>query len=60
MRPYLVDLVNNEVYLTRYYDRESELGNLVNNLIQANFTFADFSVLNVGGFRTDWIPGVIQ
>ena len=59
MEPYLVDLVNNEVFLTRISNRECELGNLVNNLVLANFTFADFSVFNIGGFRTDWVPGII-
>lgn len=35
------------------------MANLVNNLIHGNFSFADFSVLNMGGFRTSWLPGVI-
>ena len=25
-----------------------------------NFTDADFAVMNIGGLRTDWVPGVIQ
>lgn len=39
--------------------KECELANLINDLIHKNFTFADFTVLNMGGFRTTWIPGII-
>ena len=33
---------------------------MINNAIHNNFTDTDFSILNPGGFRTDWLPGVIQ
>lgn len=35
------------------------MANLINDLIHSNFTFADFTVVNMGGFRTEWLPGII-
>ena len=32
----------------------------MNDAIHKNFTFADFTVLNIGGFRSNWLPGIIQ
>ena len=36
------------------------MANLITNAIHTNFTDTDFSILNPKGFRTDWLPGVIQ
>lgn len=59
MQSYLVELVQNEIHLKSQYNQECELANLINDLIWKNFTFADFTVLNMGGFRTEWIPGIL-
>lgn len=61
MKPYLEDLVENEVYLEVAKDKESELGNLVSDLyFKAGRGNIDFSLINPGSFRTTWSPGVLQ
>ena len=60
MQPFLEDLVVNKVFLSIHFDRECELGNLITNSIYANFSFADFVVTNPGGFRTQWLPGMLK
>lgn len=60
MKPYLVDLLSNEVFLQSVDDQECELANLVNDLIYSNFSDVDFTILNPGGFRTQWLPGILQ
>ena len=60
MAEYLVPLVNNEVLLEKVVDRENDLGNLITNLMRAAVPQADFVITNSGGFRTTWIPGVLQ
>jgi 2',3'-cyclic-nucleotide 2'-phosphodiesterase (5'-nucleotidase family) len=40
--------------------KESELANLFTNLLHQAVPEADFAILNPGGFRTEWVPGVIQ
>ena len=60
MQPYLTDLVFNKILLVTHYDRECELANLITNSIHANFSFADFVVINPGGLRTQWLPGMLM
>lgn len=60
MEVYLENIVSNEIYLTKVTDRESELGNLVADLIFEAAPLADFAVINPGSFRTTWLPGIIQ
>lgn len=59
MREFLEPLVQNEVYLTRVYREESELANLITDLIEAALP-CDFVIVNSGGFRSTWLPGVLQ
>ena len=40
--------------------QENELGNLITNLIQTIVPDADFVLINAGGLRTTWFPGIIQ
>jgi 2',3'-cyclic-nucleotide 2'-phosphodiesterase (5'-nucleotidase family) len=47
------------VYLTRVYREESELANLITDLIGAALP-CDFVLVNSGGFRSTWLPGVLQ
>lgn len=60
MATYLTPLVNNEVLMSRNYTAENELGNLITNLMHAAVPECDVVILNAGGFRTTWVPGVIQ
>ena len=36
------------------------MGNLITTLVHEAVEDADFVILNPGGFRTRWFPGVIQ
>ena len=60
MKPYLTDLVVNKVALRINYNKECELGNLMTNLIHIKFPFADFFVIDLGGLRVEWFPGVLK
>jgi hypothetical protein len=60
MKDYLRPLANNEILLAKVTDQESELGNLITNLIHDACSPHDFIIVNPGGFRTIWTPGVIQ
>jgi 5'-nucleotidase len=61
MKPYLEDLVENDVYLEVSKDKETELGNLVADLyFKAGQGNVDFSLVNPGSFRTTWNPGMLQ
>jgi len=41
-------------------DRECELANLVTNLMHEAVPTAQFIIINPGGLRTEWYPGVVQ
>lgn len=41
-------------------DAESPVANLFTTLIHNAVPTADLVILNPGGFRTEWVPGVIQ
>lgn len=60
MSEYLVPLVNNEVLLEKIVDRENDLGNLITSLMHAAVPQSDFVITNAGGFRSTWVPGVLQ
>jgi 2',3'-cyclic-nucleotide 2'-phosphodiesterase (5'-nucleotidase family) len=60
MGTYLTPLAKNEVVMTRNYTSENDLGNLITNLMKAAVPEGDIVILNAGGFRTTWVPGVIQ
>jgi 2',3'-cyclic-nucleotide 2'-phosphodiesterase (5'-nucleotidase family) len=60
MTPYLEPLVKNEVYMTKIYNYENDLGNLMTNLMNAAVPGCDVVILNAGGFRSTWVPGVLQ
>ena len=60
MAPYLEDLVTNNVFLKSDDDNECGLCNLQADLLLESVTGADFSLVNPGGLRTIWLPGVIQ
>lgn len=46
--------------MTRVYNYENDLGNLITNLMYAAVPGVDIVIINAGGFRTTWIPGVLQ
>ncbi len=46
--------------MTKIYDYENDLGNLITNLMYAAVPGIDIVIVNAGGFRTTWIPGAIQ
>lgn len=46
--------------MERIYNYENDLGNLITNLMHAVVPNADFVITNAGGFRSVWIPGIIQ
>lgn len=46
--------------MTKIYTYENDLGNLATNLMHMVVPQADIVILNAGGFRTTWVPGVIQ
>ena len=50
----------NQVTLERTFEGESRLGNLVTDLLSAACPAHDFVLLNEGGFRSVWYPGVLQ
>jgi 2',3'-cyclic-nucleotide 2'-phosphodiesterase (5'-nucleotidase family) len=61
MKPYLEDIVENDVYLEVSKSKETELGNLVADLyFKAGQGNVDFSLVNPGSFRTTWNPGMLQ
>lgn len=61
MKPYLEDIVENDVYLEVSKSKETELGNLVSDLYyMAGNGTVDFSLVNPGSFRTTWNPGMLQ
>jgi 2',3'-cyclic-nucleotide 2'-phosphodiesterase (5'-nucleotidase family) len=67
MKIYEYEIVNNyiSIPLNKDYLSDSALGNLVTNVMansikrQNNLNF-DFLIMNGGGFRTTWYPGVIR
>lgn len=60
MAPYFEEIVVNEEVLSKVTDAESALGNLFTSLIHEAVPDSDFVILNPGGFRTEWLPGVIE
>jgi 2',3'-cyclic-nucleotide 2'-phosphodiesterase (5'-nucleotidase family) len=60
MSPYLEELVISEVALEMSYQRENELGNIMTTIMHNALPKSDFVILNPGGFRTTWVPGLIQ
>jgi 2',3'-cyclic-nucleotide 2'-phosphodiesterase (5'-nucleotidase family) len=60
MAPYLEALVKNEIIMTKVINSENDLGNLATNLMNAAVPGCDVVILNAGGFRTTWVPGIIQ
>ena len=46
--------------MTRIYNYENDLGNLITNLMYAAVPGMDIVIINAGGFRSTWIPGAIQ
>lgn len=46
--------------MERTFDGVSKLGNLVTDLIDMAYPDHDFVLLNEGGFRSIWLPGVLQ
>lgn len=39
---------------------EYDLGNLITSLMNSAAPGHDFVIMNSGGFRTTWVPGIIQ
>lgn len=60
MSAYLTPLAKSEVLMTKIYTKENDLGNLITNLMNAAVPGCDVVIINAGGFRTTWVPGVIQ
>ena len=60
MKQFLEPVTTSEIMLERKFDCESKLGNLITNLIDMAFPDNDFVLLNEGGFRTVWFPGILQ
>jgi 2',3'-cyclic-nucleotide 2'-phosphodiesterase (5'-nucleotidase family) len=67
MKPYEYEIVKNyiETPLYRDYKPNSGIGNLLTNIMAESIIRRedlkfDFLVLNSGGFRTTWYPGVIR
>ena len=46
--------------LTKVEDKESPVANLFTSLMHDAVPTADFVIMNPGGFRDVWLPGVIQ
>jgi 2',3'-cyclic-nucleotide 2'-phosphodiesterase (5'-nucleotidase family) len=46
--------------MSRQFIPEYELGNLVTTLMNSAYPGNDFVIINSGGFRTTWVPGIIQ
>lgn len=60
MAPFLELVAESEVFLFSQPDRECELANLVTTLMHDAVPEADFVIINPGGLRTQWYPGLIQ
>lgn len=60
MQKYFVPITNNEVYMFSQADRECTLANLVTSLMHSACSENDFVIINPGGLRTEWLPGVLQ
>jgi 2',3'-cyclic-nucleotide 2'-phosphodiesterase (5'-nucleotidase family) len=46
--------------MTKIYDYENDLGNLITNLMNSAVPGNDFVIINAGGFRSTWTPGILQ
>lgn len=57
---FLEVLVQNEVVLVPDKTKEVELANLITNLIHSLAPEHDFVLINSGGLRTTWFPGIIE
>lgn len=60
MAEFLEVIASNEVFLYSQADRECELANLITSLMHDAVPEADFVLINPGGLRTQWYPGIIQ
>ena len=60
MKDFLQYVATNEVYLYPETESENELGNLITTLMMDAVPTADFVIINAGGLRTQWYPGIIQ
>jgi 2',3'-cyclic-nucleotide 2'-phosphodiesterase (5'-nucleotidase family) len=67
MKIYEYEIVSNYIPfpINKNYSANAPIGNLITNVVansikrQNNLDF-DFLILNSGGFRTTWYPGVIR
>ena len=60
MGDFLEPLALNEIFMQRNFTDENDLGNLITNLMNAALPGNDAVILNTGGFRSIWFPGVLQ
>ena len=60
MSPYLEQLLLSEIPLEISFKKENELANIMTTVTHNAIPSVDFVILNPGGFRTSWVPGVIQ
>lgn len=60
MSPYLEDLVISEIPLQMFFQKENDLANIITTVVHNAIPSSDFVILNSGGFRTTWVPGIIQ
>lgn len=60
MAPFLQTVATSEVFLSSQTEQECELANLITTLMHDAVPEADFVIINPGGLRTQWYPGIIQ